>query len=335
MKRLFRLFFLFFCPCLLLSCETDFNVIADYKEVAIVYGLLNQADSVHYLRINKAFLGEGNSLTYAKVADSSSFGADIRVVLTAISDKGIRREIVFDTVTLSNKDTGVFYSPNQLFYYSKEKLNDGDTCILNITNKKTGLQVSSQTRLIYNFYFSKPSSGAKSISFKRTSTAVNKFIWDNAVNGKRYQFRMHYNYKELTSSGDTNHMTIDWVFPESVTDKYDGTGSSEVSYQNEDFFVLCENKIPYTDPDAEAKIVTRYSGICDLEVTTIGDDFNTYLEANAPSTGLLIEKPVYTNITNGLGLLSCRYQMHRTLPLNSETIMDLSTTTDLKFAKPN
>ena len=335
MSKFSRFLCFLFIPFCFSSCETDFDVIADYKEVAIVYGLMNQSDSVHYLRINKAFLGNGNSLTYATVPDSSSFGGDINVVITAVSPGGIRREIIFDTITLSGKESGDFYAPDQLFYYSKETLYESDTCILKITNKKTGLEVSSQTRLIHNFSFTKPALFIKTLSFKRSVTQPNKFIWSNAVNGKRYQFRFYFNYKELTTSGDTIYKKIDWVFPENITEKTDGSGESEVTYANEDFFKLCDNKIPYSDLAKENEIIKRFASIGDMEVTAIGDEFNTYLESNAPSTGVLIEKPSYSNITNGLGLLSCRLQIHRLMPLSPETILDLSTTTNLKFAKPN
>ncbi len=335
MKKLFRLLFLFFIPCFLASCETDFDVIADYKEVAIVYGLLNQNDSVHYLRINKAFLGDGNSLTYAQIADSSSFGADIRVILTETTPGGIKKEIVFDTVTLSNKQPGDFYSPNQLFFYSKAKLNENNTYKLSITNLKTSYEISSETRLVHNFSFSKPAQFTKTLNFKRSITQPNKFVWGNAVNGKRYQFRLYFNYKELTTLGDTVYRKIDWVFPDNITEKIDGSGESDVNYVNEDFYKLCDSKVPYSDVAAEANIINRYASVCILEVTAVGDEFNTYLEANAPSTGVLIEKPAYSNIINGLGLLSCRYQIQRSMPLSAETILDLSTTTDLKFVKPN
>jgi len=55
MKIPFHLIFIFTIPCIFVSCETGFNAIADYKEIAIVYGVLNQEDTIHYLRINKAF----------------------------------------------------------------------------------------------------------------------------------------------------------------------------------------------------------------------------------------------------------------------------------------
>ena len=33
----------------------------------------------------------------------------------------------------------------------------------------------------------------------------------------------------------------------------------------------------------------------------------TFIDVNKPSTGIIQEKPEYTNITDGLGLLSSRY----------------------------
>jgi hypothetical protein len=335
MKKFYRFLFLIIVSFTMFQCETNFDVIADYKEVSIVYGLLNQNDSVHYLRVNKAFLGDGNALSYAQVADSSSYGADISVVLTETTPAGIHKEIVFDTVTLSVKQPGDFYYPNQLYYYSDAVLNQENTYSLKIINKKTLNEVSAQTRLIHNFAYTKPAQFAKTLNFSRSITLPNKFIWANAVNGKRYQLCFYFNFKELNAAGDTTYRKIDWLFPEIITEEYDGIGTSEVSYLNEDFYTLCENKIPYSDPTAEALVVSRISSVCDLVVTAIGDEYNTYLEANAPSTGVLIDKPVYSNITNGLGLLSCRYQIHlpKPLPLSAETIVDLSKITSLKFEK--
>jgi hypothetical protein len=340
MKKLSRLLFLFFIPGLMVSCETDFNVIADYKEIAIVYGLLNQNDTVHYLRINKAFLGDGNALTYAEIADSSGFGGDITVVLTETTDKGITKQRVFDTVTLYDKQPGVFYSPEQLFYYFKDpvgdSLNPNSTFALKITNKKTGNEVSAKTSLIHNFFFTTPTKQSIALDFQRASKQQKSFVWQNAVNAKRYKFNFYFNYKELSLAGDTTHRQIEWVFPEQTTDDIVGSFKVDVFYYNEDFYKLCESKIPYADLASEDAVSKRFASTCILEVTAVGDEFNTYLEANGPSTGVLIEKPSYSNITNGLGLLSSMFRIQRTpIPLNSKTVLDLATTTALKFEKPN
>ena len=37
------------------------------------------------------------------------------------------------------------------------------------------------------------------------------------------------------------------------------------------------------------------------------DDLNTFIQVNAPSTGLIQDKPEFTNINNGLGIFASRY----------------------------
>jgi len=58
------------------SCSTDFEINAPYKETMVIYGLLNTLDTAQYIRISKAYLGEGNALIMAQEPDSINY-ADI------------------------------------------------------------------------------------------------------------------------------------------------------------------------------------------------------------------------------------------------------------------
>ena len=70
-KRFLSLLFL--AALFLQSCSEDLKLAGDFKETAIVYGLLDQADSLHYVKITRAFIGPGNALDIAQIADSSYF----------------------------------------------------------------------------------------------------------------------------------------------------------------------------------------------------------------------------------------------------------------------
>lgn len=70
-KRFLSLLFL--AAFFLQSCSEDLKLSGDFKETAIVYGLLDQADSLHYVKITRAFIGPGNALDIAQIADSSYF----------------------------------------------------------------------------------------------------------------------------------------------------------------------------------------------------------------------------------------------------------------------
>jgi hypothetical protein len=60
--------------------------------------------------------------------------------------------------------------------------------------------------------------------------------------------------------------------------------------------------------------LTNSAGHLDFIVDAAGEDFNTYLEVNEPSTGIVQERPEYTNVfdENGneqAGFFSARYSI--------------------------
>src|SRR5690349_20621550 len=64
------------------SCRQDFDITSKYKEVTIVYALLNAKETTHYVRIQKGYLIDGNALTAAGVKDSIYYPNILTVKLT-------------------------------------------------------------------------------------------------------------------------------------------------------------------------------------------------------------------------------------------------------------
>ena len=65
------LFFIFISLGLVVlnSCNEKVKLVGNFQETAVVYGLLDQADSLHYIKINRAFIGPGNALEIAQIPD--------------------------------------------------------------------------------------------------------------------------------------------------------------------------------------------------------------------------------------------------------------------------
>jgi hypothetical protein len=74
------------------------------------------------------------------------------------------------------------------------------------------------------------------------------------------------------------------------------------------------------------------AGLVDYVVSAAGVEYNTYLNVNEPSTSLVQDRPEYTNIENGFGLLSSRYQKTRTIEMNPITEQNLMNM-NLSFVK--
>jgi hypothetical protein len=326
-----KLLFLLTITVFTFSCKTDFDVIARYKEIIVVYGLLDQNDTTHYLRITKAFLGDGNALVYAKDPDSSTLGSELKVNLLEIHSPSDFSTIVFDTVMIHDKDSGIFFSPDQKMYESDAFLDSSYTYVLKIKDTLSGQEVTSSTSLIQNFRIETPKPGRKEIGFTREVLSQQSFRWKSAVNGKRYQPILKFYFKETSNPNDTIIRQVEWILASSISDGIEGGEDMWANYLNEDFYKLCESQIPYSDPVREDAVRVRLADHFNLSFTIVGDEFSTYLDLNGPTTGLLLEKPVYSNINNGIGVFSCHYVWNKSYKVNDLTKADLKNTTNLHF----
>ena len=189
MKKLTFLFLL--SSILFSSCETDFNVNADWKEVTVVYGLLDQNEDKQYIRINKAFLGNENAYVMASVTDSINYNPNnLEVKIEKLSASGNVLETKMLTDTIMFKEDGLFSVEENIIYVfdTDNFLNKEKEYKLTITNLVSGDIISSQTKLIHNLSlmsaFNKPGRitnigmyavNSVTISFHRF---FNRFIYD-------------------------------------------------------------------------------------------------------------------------------------------------------------
>lgn len=331
------------------SCETDFRTTAPYKDITVVYGLLDPMDSMQYIKINKAFLGEGNVMQYAMEEDSSEYAYPLDVWVEEWTTSGDSvKSYYFDTTTVYNKEPGQFYYPKQVLYkwqkpdkpyliqpilvqqginldtigYIYFWLNTDDIYKLKIRNPKTGKMITSETPLVTDFNITKPTPYSQNIKFVPDPVFPKEFAWEKAGNGELYNYEIRFNYRELKSGQDTTDKYIT-LAKSSVTADL-GSNTISVYYPDNNFFSACRNLIVYEDPQEEAKVKDRFSGTVDLIVSVAEQQFTLYLQVNEPSTSIVQEKPQYTNIDNGTGIFSSRIKKITGKRLHTETIAYLN-----------
>jgi hypothetical protein len=312
MKRLFALFT--FAILFISSCSTDFEINADWKEITVVYGLLNQTDTIHYIKINKAFLGKGNALTFAQNPDSSSYGNNLEVRIEEWMGSSLEKTYYLDTITIANKDSGVFYYPKQIVYqFVEPNLNENSTYKLIIKNKSNGKLITSETQLVRNFSVIKPSPSQPTVSFHASNPVEVK--WYSAKYGSLYQLVIRFNYKEkniITNVETLKH--LDWNLGSQSSDGIVGGKPMLANYNGASFFSYLGSKIP-VDPNIQRSVTIPN---VEFMFSVAGDDFATYIEVNKPSTGIIQEKPEFTNISNGIGVFSSRFI--KTLPFAMQPV---------------
>ena len=318
-----------------MACETDFEVNAEWKEVTVVYGILDQSQQQQYIKINKAYLGDGDALQMASVADSVNYNPeDLEVKIFKVNYdefSGSVDTLSFVTLydTILEKDDGLFATDKNIIYTTPTSpfflTNNADEkdYILSIYNKKTKRIVSAKSNLIHELNLDIPPSKPMGfygiipnpvvLPLDKSQTTVN---WYHAKNGKIYQIIVRIYYTDFFQN-DTISDYIDWIQPQII---YDGNTEMRYTFEGDVFVNILANKIKNTN----SNLIARRLSHVELFFTVGSEDLYTYMAVNEPFEGIVQERPVFTNINNGVGLFTCRYNKSHTMLFPSSTREGLS-----------
>lgn len=324
----------------LTGCSTDLDLNADYKEIPVVYGLLNAQDTVHYIRIQKAFLGKQSAEKDATVRDSIYYDQELDVTVSALDENGnpigqpTRLERVNGDTLGIEKDRGPFAKePNELYRF-KGNLNPELTYRFEMVNPETGKTVSAKTPLVQDFKVERPIPAFDLILLPNQSA---NFKWSAAKNGKVTELIMRFRYYEWEKgnpgSREAKHM--DWrVINREVTDRQQE--QHEVDRDGLAFLTAVSNKLE-ADPDVRRAIDTSQNHKFIYNVGA--KDLYNYVRVGEAQTGItqLQTTPDYSNFDEGLGIFSSVYTKEvDNIKLSDPTIDSLacsSFTRDLNFSR--
>lgn len=314
---------LFFPLFGLVACSNELEVNAPYKETTIVYGMLNLNDTIQYIKVNKAFLGERSALEIAQEFDSLYHPFNIDVILR--SKEGA--ETVLDTVLIPN-ESGIFAGPNNLLYHTPPGFTIGSDSYELIVRKNSdsSLIVSSGTPIVQDF---DASFGSDVISFRSSTGYANpKLEWTSAVNGDLYELKVEFKYKEVKKeNGSDTTKTLLWTI--FTNNKISPSKAVNSSINGRSFYEFLEIQL---DPDPTVDRIP--DSILNFQFSVAAKDLATYIEISKPSENLNEVRPEYTNINGGLGLFSSRFNKYFNVPLHTISMKELRTgaiTGDLGF----
>lgn len=321
MKLAVKLFSIFSIVALLSSCNEKVNLTGDFKETAVVYGLLDHADSIHYIKITRAFIGPGNALEIAKIPDSSYFNQVEATVSEYVNGNLTRTWELKDTLVENKDTTGAFYAPFQKVYYFRTLTTSASGTIQTSANPQlTSLNPDA------TYKFKAIINGGE---FEVTSqTELVKGITTNSST-QNYTFKFANNPGEYISSGIAVsnsgnsfvlNTQLDIVFNEhrgsAITEKSfnwqigegDVLPSSSKTFTalGQTFYDLVKDNVT-NDPTITKR---TFNGIY-ITITGGAEELYNYMVVNQPSSSLAQSKPTYTNlnVTNGkrvIGIFSSR-----------------------------
>jgi hypothetical protein len=303
------------------ACEDDIKLDGDFVETAVVYGLLDQADSIHFIKITRAFIGPGSALDNALIADSSYFDQVEATVSEVVNGQVTRTWQLQDTIVQDKDTNGIFYAPEQKAYYFKTLPTGPLEAIQTSTNpllsslKPTAtyrfkaiinggeFEVSGETELVHGMTSPTVS---QNFTFKFANDpgiyVPSGVAISNSGNAFIASAHLDVLFNEHRSAVKTEK-SFRWKLGEANVEPY---SSRTFTAAGQTFYDLIKANVT-ADPTIDKRTFQGFRII----ITGGAEDLYNYMAVNKPSSSLAQSKPSYTNlnVTNGkrvIGLFSSR-----------------------------
>ncbi|OFY54223.1 MAG: hypothetical protein A2X22_08240 [Bacteroidetes bacterium GWF2_49_14] len=276
------------------SCSTDFDINSDNLDTPIVYCILNTADSFQYLRLQKTYLIDQAALEFPPHPDSMVFPGEVVVSLERWQNNEVKETIRFNPTTEIQKDTGFFPTDKHLLYKASARILPKQLYRLYIYLGSKEKVLYAETTTLGSLTVVDPMPlPIRKISLYEGANYTCR--WQPVEKAGVYQVVVRFKYLE-TLGGVTSEKTLIW--PQGFSNP-----GSNIEYLSKDvsgarFMHVLEESLV-----SKAGIERLAVGL-DFQILSGGVELKYYVESTAPSEGALMEKPVYSNVTNGIGLFS-------------------------------
>jgi hypothetical protein len=294
------------------GCRNEFELEAPYRDIPVVYGYLSQQDEDHFIRVEKAFLEPGGDAeVIAQIADSIYYGPDaVTVTLTNLrTDNTVTLERVNGEDFGLERTEGAFADrPNILYRGTQQalQLRGGDRVLLTV--ERPGEEpATAMTRML----------GEIVSSITGPPDQISMGLYDRNTNisfetgdaARVFDIRMFLSIRERYPSDPSRNrdLRLEWV----LTDRFipdEDNRTKTYQFEHLRFYQFLVNQLP-VDPN----VIRIFDGI-ELQISAAGNEVAEALRVATANQGITSSPalPTYSNIENGRGILTSRYQILRT-----------------------
>lgn len=295
------------CICatmLLTACDNDLVVVDEWKDIPVVWALLNKSDTAHYIRLEKAFLDPTTSaLDIARIPDSLYYD-DATVTLKRISGgQTYELERVNGDLEGYPREGGIFAeTPNYLYKIKANEINlqVGEEYQLIIDREDGTPLVTAKTEIVPKPVLRNPSAAA-SLAFKPKSSFP--FIWNSLDEAATYDLKLRFHYREKSpeTGNQFESRTVEWAIVKNWPDV-------EFRIDGVEFFNFVKSSVPQNTQATrifESIEIVLWAGGKELA------EFIKIVQANQNITSTQ-DVPAYTNLSEGIGIFSSRNVSYNT-----------------------
>ena len=301
---------------LLTACDVEFSPNAEWKDIPVVYCVLDQDDDTTWARIERCYLGEDDIYGYSSVSDSFNYPqGSIQVSLIAYHN-GLPVDSVDFQYTEVERSDGNFANHSQPMYFfpTGSFLREDCTYKLRLRRVSDGSRIamSQSVPLVVQTasqVISRPTNTGSFGFYDKngSSAAFCKIEWPALSNARRYQPIVRFYY-----SIDGEEMYEDFLCNTVMAN----TASTYYTFYSRASF-LEELYLRLKDDPREKVYLRRF----DIFLTACSEELNAYMSTIAASADIDDAHEMFSNIDGGVGILgSRRTHLHKTVPGDSSNL---------------
>jgi hypothetical protein len=324
--RIYAIITLAFSGLFLSSCSEDFELTEPWKDIPVMYAMLNRFDTAQYVRIEKAFVSE--DLAAAEIAKNPDSLYYKSAVVTLVN-KTANKSYIMTKVDASKENyirqEGDFATTPNFLYKVKTKdiiLRSQDDIVIELDRGDGSKIVSSQIKMIKDVRLYEFDTLIRELGFDPTLNQT--YTWLPGSDAQVFNFRLNIQVEERNlTDGSRIRKNFSTIILSNGIEK-NATINGKV------FYDLLANNLT-ANPEISRSILNvsldLKSGSKELR------DFLTIVNAN---TGLTAsqEIPRYSNISEGFGIVYSTCFWIKNYSVSPKTINFLRTldqTKDLNF----
>lgn len=315
----------------LASCSTKVDLYADYKDIPVIYGLLDATQDTNYIKIVRAFSGSDevavDATQVALIPDSCNYPGKLDAKIYRYknvygNEYVLDRTIELDTITIHEKEPGLFYYPNQKVYYTTEPIvanNGNNRYHYRLEILKGNDTVTAETGIVGGEDFKILNTQVGFVSEETDKTSKLKFM--PADNAAVYNLEVRFYYKEIRQGQVTSKMVSHSFGMKSLDEIANENGVFYINYSQNLLFNMLGSAIGGDTLHVSRTFDPENSFVISLAAG--GDELYNYIQINQGAGGLSQNIPDYTNINGGYGVFSSRINIEKYAKLSARTQTDL------------
>ena len=313
------------------ACNTKVDLYADYKDIPVIYGLLDVSADTNFIKIVRAFSGSDEATVdatqVALIPDSCNYPGKLDAKIYRYkrvygNEYALDGTIELDTITIHDKEPGAFYYPDQKVYYTTQPIlaNSGNNVYYyRLEVLKGNDTVSAETGVVGGENFKITNTQVSFMSEPTDKTG--KITFFPADNATVYNMELRFSYKEIRQGQVTEKTVIHSYGMKSLDEINNENGAYYVNYSQNLLFNILNSAIG-GDTLHVTRTFNREESFA-ISLAAAGDELFNYIQINQGAGGLSQNIPDYTNIKGGYGVFSSRLNIEKTAKLSSRTCTDL------------